>query len=60
MRSVSCETTGMKRWDCGVLTVVRYALQAEVMDPEGQNLEVQLYDEDADKDDVLGRCVTQY
>ncbi|XP_051902072.1 extended synaptotagmin-2-like isoform X4 [Hippocampus zosterae] len=28
--------------------------EAEVMDPEGQNLEVQLYDEDTDKDDMLG------
>ncbi|XP_077412435.1 extended synaptotagmin-2 [Vanacampus margaritifer] len=28
--------------------------EAEVMDPEGHNLEVQLYDEDTDKDDVLG------
>ncbi|XP_049603687.1 extended synaptotagmin-2 [Syngnathus scovelli] len=28
--------------------------EAEVMDPEGQNVEVQLYDEDTDKDDVLG------
>ncbi|XP_057713098.1 extended synaptotagmin-2 [Corythoichthys intestinalis] len=28
--------------------------EAEVMDPAGQNLEVQLYDEDTDKDDMLG------
>ncbi|XP_061653152.1 extended synaptotagmin-2-like [Phyllopteryx taeniolatus] len=28
--------------------------EAQVMDPAGQNLEVQLYDEDTDKDDVLG------
>nr|XP_057934610.1 extended synaptotagmin-2-like isoform X1 [Doryrhamphus excisus]XP_057934618.1 extended synaptotagmin-2-like isoform X1 [Doryrhamphus excisus] len=28
--------------------------EAEVMDPTGHNLEVQLYDEDADKDDPLG------
>ncbi|XP_061776745.1 extended synaptotagmin-2-like isoform X1 [Nerophis ophidion] len=28
--------------------------EAEVVDPSGHNLEVQLYDEDADKDDPLG------
>ncbi|XP_077362093.1 extended synaptotagmin-2 [Festucalex cinctus] len=28
--------------------------EAEVMDPEGQNMEIELYDEDTDKDDVLG------
>ncbi|XP_077580687.1 extended synaptotagmin-2 [Stigmatopora nigra] len=28
--------------------------EAEVMDPAGQNVEVQLYDEDTDKDDRLG------
>ncbi|XP_077471009.1 extended synaptotagmin-2-A [Stigmatopora argus] len=28
--------------------------EAKVMDPDGQNVEVQLYDEDTDKDDKLG------